>query len=233
MNRDKPYFVKRVIAYLIDFIIVTLLATVISMIFIRNDDYQVKTEQLMDLTRKYTTNEITREEYTKQFDEMNYYLTKDGVGTTVINFSVAIIYYVILCYLCHGITLGKYIMKLRIVGANNKELNVGNYFIRSLFVNMTLSNLISILFVYTMSKDTFVSIYPKVSSVLTLFLLATILFIMYRNDGRGLHDLIANTMIISTKDIPEEKENKDEIKEAEVIKEKKTTKKKSTKKDVK
>lgn len=231
MNRDKPYFVKRVIAYLIDFIVVTLLATAISMVFIKNDNYQMKTEQLMELTRKMTTGEITREEYTKQFDEMNYYVTKEGIGTRVINFSISIIYYVILCYLCHGITLGKYIMKLRIVGANNKELNVGNYFIRSLFINMILSDLISILFIYTMNKDTFISIYPKVSSVLTLFLLATILFIMYRNDGRGLHDILANTMIISTKDIKEEE--KEEVKEAEIIKEKKTNKKKSTKKDVK
>ena len=71
MNRDKPYFVKRVIAYLIDFIVVTLLATAISMVFIKNDNYQMKTEQLMELTRKMTTGEITREEYTKQFDEMN------------------------------------------------------------------------------------------------------------------------------------------------------------------
>ena len=64
MNRDKPYFVKRVIAYLIDFIVVTLLATAISMVFIKNDNYQMKTEQLMELTRKMTTVEITREEYT-------------------------------------------------------------------------------------------------------------------------------------------------------------------------
>lgn len=230
MNRDKPYFVKRVIAYLIDFLVVTLLATAISMVFIKNDNYQHKTEQLMELTKKMTTNEITRDEYTKQFDEMNYYLTKEGIGMTVINCSTAIVYYVILCYLCHGITLGKYIMKLRIVSANDKELNVGNYFIRSLFVNMVLSNLISIIFVCTMNKNTFISIYPKVSSILTLFLLATVLFTMYRNDGRALHDLMANTMIIDTKDISNEKE---EIKEAEVIKEKKTTKKKSTKKDVK
>ena len=230
MNRSKPYFAKRVIAYIIDFVVVSLLATAISMVFIRNDNYQMKTEQLMELTRKMTTGEINREEYSKQFDELNYYLTKEGIGTTVINFSVSVVYYVILCYLCKGITLGKYIMKLRIVGSKDKELNIGNYFIRGLLVNMMLSSFISVIFIYTMNKETFISVYPKVSSVLTLFLLATILFIMYRNDGRGIHDLASNTMVINTKDIEEEKE---EIKEAEVIKEKKTTKKKSTKKDVK
>lgn len=232
MDREKPYFIKRVVAYAIDFIIVTLLATVLSMILIKNTaSYQQKTEQLLELTRKYTAGEISKEQYSKDFDELNYYVTREGVGTTIINCSTAIVYYVILCYFCHGITLGKYLMKLRIVSNNSKDLNIGNYLIRGLFVNLILSNLVSVIFVYTMSKSTFVSIYPKVSSVLTLFLLVTVLFIMYRNDGRALHDLMANTKVISTKGTKEE--NNDSVKEAEVITEKKTTRKRNTKKDVK
>ena len=111
-KKEKPYFLRRSIAYLIDIIIVTLLATVISMIFIDNTNYQKKSEELMQLTKKYTDGEITREEYSKEFDTLNYYVTKEGIGTTIANCSVAIVYYVILCYFCHGITLGKYIMKL-------------------------------------------------------------------------------------------------------------------------
>ncbi len=222
-NREKPYFLRRVVAYLIDIIFVMLLSTAITMVFMNTTQYQKRTEELMNLTKSYTSGEITKEQYSTQFDEMNYYLTKDGVGTTIVNCSVAVVYFVILCYFCHGITLGKYIMKLRIVSANEKELNMGHYLIRGLFANLILSNLVSIVFVLTMNKETFVSIYPKVSNVLTIILLATILFIMYRNDGRGLHDLLANTKVISTK---EDKNNKDqEIKEAKVIEEKKVEKK--------
>ena len=233
-NLDKPSFLKRVVAYLIDIILVTLLSTAISMLFIDNTNYKAQTEQLMNLTSKYTSNEITREEYTKQFDELNYYLTKEGVGTTIVNCSVALVYYVILCYFCQGITLGKYLMKLRIVSSNDKELNMGHYLIRGLFANLILSNLISIIFVYSMNKDTFVSIYPKASNVLTVFLLASIIFVMYRKDGRGLHDLMSNTKVINTK--VKIQETKEEIKEANVIEEKKVenvTKKKTTKKRTK
>lgn len=226
-REEKPYFFRRVLAYLIDIILVTLLSTAISMVFIDNTSYKSKTDELMNLTKQYTEQKITQEEYSKQFDELNYYLTKEGVATSIVNCSVAIFYYVILCYFCHGITLGKYIMKLKIESANGKELNLGHYLIRGLFVNLILSNLVSIIFVSTMNKDTFVSVYPKISSVLSLFLLATILFIMYRNDGRGLHDLISNTKVISTKGliIEEVKENKEEVVDANVIEEKPTTKK--------
>ena len=194
------------------------------MVFINNNDYQLRTEQMIDLTRKLSSNEITNEEYTKESNELNYYLAKESVGTTAIMASVTIVYFVVLSYFCHGITLGKYLMKLRVVSANDKELNILNYLLRSLFINLILSNLFSVIFVSLMSKDTFISIYPRVNNILSLFILVTILFITYRNDGRGLHDFMANTKIISTK-VKTIKEENEEVKEAKVIDEKKIVKK--------
>jgi len=237
-SNEKPYFLKRVVAYLIDLILVMLLSTSITMVFINTDNYRNRTEELMNLTKSYSEGKITKEEYSAQFDEMNYFVTKEGVGTSIVTCSVSLVYYVILCYFCHGITLGKYIMKIRIVGNNDKKLTIGHFLIRALLVNLILSNLISIIFVSTMNQSTFVSIYPKVSNVLTIFLLATLLCMTYRNDGRGLHDILASTKVISTKEkkIKEEvkeeikEEVKDEVVEAKVIEEKKLSNKKSTNK---
>ena len=236
VNREKPFLLKRVVAYLIDMIFVSVLATAISLVFINNTNYGKQAEQLIKLTEKYANKEITVEEFSQQSEELNYYLTKESVGTTIVTFSVAIVYYVVLCYYCNGITLGKYLMKLRIVSANENKLNAGNYLLRALFANLILSNLISIVFVLSMNKDTFTSIYPKINNVLSLFLLVTMLFIMYRNDGRGLHDLIANTKVISTKEVKLNVEVTDaNVIEEKQIEEKKTDKKtnKSKKKEAK
>ena len=53
-QKEKPYFLRRAVAYLIDMIFVALLATAISMVFINNEKYQSQTAQLMELTKKYT-----------------------------------------------------------------------------------------------------------------------------------------------------------------------------------
>ena len=131
-------------------------------------------------------------------------------------------------------------MKLRIDSANAKDLNMGNYLKRALFVNMILSNLVSIIFIYTLNKETFITLHPKISSVLSVFLLVTLLFMMYREDGRGLHDLMANTIVISTKELRSDVTVENEVKDAKVIEEKeikeekpKKTTKKKTKKEVK
>ena len=230
MNKEKPYFLKRAVAYLIDLIIVMLLAGILSTIFVNNDNYRNESQKLLELSANYTSGNITKEEFTQEFDNINYYLTKDSVNVTVINLSVAIVYYVILCYYCGGITLGKYIMKLRIVSGNDKDLNIGNFLIRGLLVNMILSNIVSVLLVSLLNKESFIAIYPKISNVLTLFLLVTLAVIMYREDGRGLHDLLANTKVISTKEPKNKKQAKEEITEAKVIEEKTT--KKNSKKEV-
>ena len=239
MNKEKPYFLKRFAAYFIDMIIVSILASIISVVFVNNTKYQNASKELMTLTEKYTKNEITKDEYTKQFDELNYTMTKENVDVTIINCSVGLVYYVILCYFCHGITLGKYLMKTRIISSKDKELNMGNYLLRSLFVNLLLSNILSVVLVSLLDKSSFISIYPKVSNVLTLFMLASVVFMMYREDGRGLHDMISGTRVISTKGIKKnEEEVKEEVVEAKVIEEKTTKKsteekKKTTKKTTK
>ena len=229
MNREKPYFLKRVIAYLIDLIIVMLLSGILSLIFIKNEDYKNESKELLGLTAKYSEGTITQEEYSKEVANINYYLTKDSVGVNIITIGVSIVYYVILCFYCGGITLGKYIMKLRIVSSNDKKLNIGHYLLRGLLVNLILTNIISVVMVSLLNKDTFISVYPRVSNVLTIFLLVTLVFIMYREDGRGLHDLIANTKIVSTKK-GKNNEISEEVKEANVIEEKALSKKKNIKK---
>ena len=229
MNREKPYFLKRVIAYLIDLIIVMLLSGILSLIFIKNEDYKNESKELLGLTAKYSEGTITQEEYSKEVANINYYLTKDSVGVNIITIGVSIVYYVILCFYCGGITLGKYIMKLRIVSSNDKKLNIGHYLLRGLLVNLILTNIISVVMVSLLNKDTFISVYPRVSNVLTIFLLVTLVFIMYREDGRGLHDLIANTKIVSTKK-SKNNEISEEVKEANVIEEKALSKKKNIKK---
>lgn len=226
MNREKPYIYKRVIAYVIDLLIVTVLSGIITLVFTNSSQSDASTQKLLDLTSKMTSGEITREEYTKQFDEINYQVTKESVPVTAITCGVTIVYFVIMCYYCHGITLGKYLMKLKITSASNKELNLGNYLLRSLIINMLLTNLVSIILVCSLSKESFLSIYPKVSNIFTIIILVSFIFMMYREDGRGLHDMISGTKIVNFK--KKEEETKEEITEAKIVEEKKTNRKKKS-----
>ena len=231
MNKMKPKMYKRFVAYFIDIIVVTLLSGLITVIFTDTTKYDATNKEVLEVTRQMLEDKENAEKYTERLVELNYDLTVNSVNVTIITIGVTLVYFVIMSYFCHGITLGKYIMKIKIVGNNDKELNIFNYFLRSLIINNVLSNLASIIMVYSLSKSDFIKYGDKISNIFTILLITTLILMMYREDGRGLHDLIGSTKVVDI-DTEEKVETKEAIQDANIINEKKkeTTKKKSTKK---
>ena len=178
--KTKPKIYKRFLAYVIDYIIITLLAGVLSLLLINSEKYNEDTQKVLKLTEQYVNKEIELEEYQTKYNEYNYDLTLDSVGVTGITIGVTVIYFVVMCYFCHGITLGKYIMKIKIVSANDKELNIFNYLLRSLIVNSLLSNIVTIVMVKCLSKQSFLNSYAYVSDAFSILLIVTFIFMIYR-----------------------------------------------------
>ena len=219
MTRKKPYMYKRFIAYFIDLLAIALIAGSLAVIFNVSKKADKDTEKIFQVYEKYANKEITREEFVEEYNNTNYELTINSKEVTIITIAVTIIYYVIMCYFCHGITLGKYIMKIRIVSANERKLNILNYLLRSLIINSILSNLVSLILVSTLSKDSYISISSKISNGFTIIMVISFIFMMYRDDGRGLHDLISNTKVIDLK--KDKKEETEKIEEATIVSEEK------------
>lgn len=215
--KTKPSLFKRIISYFIDLLIIALLSGILSTVFVNTEISDFQTRRLLDLTTKMASESISREEYNTRIEEVNYDVTKESVPVTSITCIVTIIYYVVMCYYCKGITLGKYLMKLQIKSSNNKELTLGNYFVRSLIINMLLMNLVSVLLVSFLSKQSFIGIYSKINNVFTVLMLLSFIIMIYREDGRGLHDLISGTVVIDLR--KEQEESSKTINDATVVEE--------------
>ena len=225
MKSKKPYIYKRVIAFIIDTLIVTIISGLLTIMFTNNEQYDADNKKLLELTQKMISEKQDQDKYMEELNEINYNLTKDSINVTIITIGISVIYYSIMCYFCQGITLGKYILKLKITSANDKPLNIFNYFLRSLIINSILSNIVTIVLINTLSKESYINISGRVGNVFTVLMVVSFIMMMYRDDGRGLHDIIGNTKVISTKDL-EEKEEPKEIEEATIVEEKKQSNKK-------
>lgn len=183
---------------------------------------------------KYEDNEISKEEYNQIVKEINnefdflakdyvYKLNKQGVFNSIITLTCTLLYFGILQYFLKGQTIGKKLLKLKVVSASDKKLNILNYILRSLIVNDILLNVIGTTLLLLVSKklylqvDNILSILVSVSEAIIIFLVLT------REDQRGLHDLLFNTKVISTEEYKEEKtmevisknKNKDKVIEAD------------------
>lgn len=215
MNKEKPYIYKRVIAYFIDMLLITFISVILVNYVVKNENYMESSNKLMDLINQTVSGNISQEEYNSQYNNLSYEMNKESVDVTIIMCAVSVVYYVIIAYCADGQTLGKKIMRIKIVSNNGKNLHINNYLIRSLLINNILLDIISSALIIFLSKANYITYYSKVSSVFSLFLMTTLVLMFFSNNGRGLHDIIANTKIVNVK--RDEIEVTNEIKEAEYV----------------
>lgn len=161
------------------------------------------------IVSKYDDKEISKGEYTKITKELNqkfdniakdyvYILNKESIPNTIITLVCTLLYFGIIQYFLKGQTIGKKLLKLKIVSSSDKNISVLNYLLRSLIVNDVFLNAIGLVFLVFSSKN----IYQQADNILQVLVSvveAIIIFlVLTREDSRGLHDLLCHTKVIST-----------------------------------
>ena len=228
---------KRIGAYLIDFIVITLISMILTkMSFInpKYDEYVEVTNKYNEILSDYYEKEIDIDELNEEVNEISYEMNKSGYVYLIGDIVVIILYFGVFNYVYKGQTLGKKLMNLQIISNKDKPLKIFNYFIRCIILNGIIMDIITLIAI-CFSKSTYYDVYRIGSNINMMFQIIIFLSIMFSVSGRGLHDIIVGTKVINTKVSNEEvvKENKEEeIKEkVEIIKPAKGNKKKGVKKD--
>lgn len=182
---------------------------------------------------KYEDDKITNGEYKKIVEKVNeefdkvakdytYILGKQGISNSIITLVCTLLYFGVIQYFLKGQTIGKKLLKLKVVSASDKKINIINYLLRSLIVNDVLLNGIGIIFLLTANKKIYTSASNTISLLISIVEAIIIFLVMTREDERGLHDLLFNTKVISQekekteeKSIEEKDDSKKKIIEAE------------------
>lgn len=212
---------KRLIAYLIDAFFVFLLATLLTSNSYINKDYNkykktyeeyVKIYDAYEndvelLEERYEDKLILEEEYKQILTEIDnnfnakekeysYKLSKLSIIPSIINILVVLLYFVVIQYCFYGKTIGKKIMKLKVVSSKGKDLTIFNYFVRSLILNNVLIDTLNIIAIIILKQSQFF-VYNQIIYVISYILEVTIsLMIIFDKEGRGLHDLVATTKVV-------------------------------------
>ena len=117
----------------------------------------------------------------------------------IIRIGVLILYFGVLAYLLKGQTLGKKILKLQVVPNKGSTLNPGLFILRSVIITNLVFETISLILLIYCSKNTYFEYNSLIANLGDLLYIIIIGCIILRDDERGLHDLICNTKVISTK----------------------------------
>ncbi|MBR3660362.1 MAG: RDD family protein [Bacilli bacterium] len=225
----KPLSYKRIVAYFIDILIITVLSTLLTYFLPENKEYESSATEYLDLLNQYTNKEIEQEDFTTQSADAVYSMNRNSVTVTVVTTVLTISYFVVYAYFMEGQTLGKKLMKIKIVSNDKHKLTMNNYLIRGLLINSILMNILGIIFILGLNKTTYIKVNDITTYLFGFIYVITFGMVLFRDDKRGLHDFLAGTKVIAItdkKEVVEEekeevKEKDDKLKDAEIIGEKK------------
>ncbi len=225
---------KRIVAYIIDYFVITLISSAlvyITFINPRYDEYVETSKAYNEIIQDYYDREIDATELTEQTRELSYELNSNGYVYTIGSIVIIFLYYGVFVYFTKGQTLGKKIMGIKIVSNKGGNLKLHNYFIRAFILNGVIMNLLTLIAI-CFPESTYLTIYTAATNMDTILTIVIFLMVLFYKDGRGLHDILAGTKVIDIRDENQEEviEESKETEEVEIIKPKKA-KKESKKKD--
>lgn len=140
-------------------------------------------------------------DYQKKYEDLAYKIAKNSSISSVIYIIVTILYFGIFNLVTDGQTLGKKIFKLKIVSSDDGKPNIVSYLIRSVLLYNTIYYLVSLIGIYTLNKENYYLVTNIVYQIQYYIQIIIICMVMLRTDGRGLHDILAKTKVISINDI--------------------------------
>mgnify|MGYP000684766858 FL=1 len=187
---------KRIIAFVIDIVIVSLVVSLINLLPLDpyKDKYKDAYEKYNEVVQKSTEDE--KNDYKDEIIELNYEVYKYRTYSSMFSATALILYFGVLPLVMNGQTLGKKIMKLRVVSNNEKKLNFWKYLIRIVILNNIWLSLINVGAVYVVSGVKFYYVTYVISMLSSLIYMLNLIMVMFRKDNRGLHDMVAGTKVI-------------------------------------
>ncbi len=195
-REEKALFIKRLIAFCIDTVIISFIASLLSMPFIDSKAITELQDKQFSSYKKYTKNEINYEEYLIEFSDVSYKLAREEGVVSIITILLVIVYFVIYQLRNNGQTFGKKLMKIRII-SDNGELSTNQMIFRTFITDYLLLYIISFIFMLFLSKNNYYSCVAIFSGLQFLVLAVSCFMIMFREDGRGVQDILCKTRVIN------------------------------------
>lgn len=193
---------KRVMAYLMDFLFITILVSFIVNIKIINpylDKYRETYDKYNNLIIDVNENKLDTEsdEYKTKMVDLTYDLNKYRVVSASISSILFLGYFGALQYILNGQTLGKKIMKIKVTSVSDKKLTILHFLTRSVILNNILFSIILIVGVYVFNKNNYYNLSLIITYIELLIMSLIVLMIVLRKDNRGLHELITSTKVVA------------------------------------
>ena len=200
----KAMFSQRVLAFLIDLFILSIITSLITMFIPINDTATKLYEEQNRVLEGYVEGTVPMEEYVNQMIDLGYDISKQTVIISIVSIVISLLYYVVYPCYNNGQTFGKKLMKIKIKKTNDKELSMNDLLIRSMINNSVLVNIINVILVLFLSEDLYLSTSSLVGVIQYIVLIISLIMIAFTKNAQGLHDKVVHTEVVMVNTVKED-----------------------------
>ncbi len=193
----KASFTQRLVAYLIDIILISFIVSLISLPFIDQDSINNLNEDSKNIATKYLAQEIDTKAYLDEFSSLSYQLDRQEGVVILITIFVSIVYFVLYQFYKSGQTIGKKIMKIKVISEED-TLSINTLVIRSVIINSIFYQIVRVALVSFINNSVdYMSIKFALEGIQNLIIIVSALMILYSKNKKGIHDIIAKTSVVN------------------------------------
>ena len=200
----KAMFSQRVLAFLIDLVIISIITSLITMFVPVNDTATKLYEEQNRVLEGYVEGSISMEEYVNQMVDLSYDISRQTVIVSIVTIVISLLYYVVYPCYNNGQTFGKKLMKIKIKKTNDTELSMNDLLIRSMINNSILVNIINIVLVLFLNKNIYLTTSSLFSTIQYLVLIISLIMIAFTKNAQGLHDKVCKTEVVQADTVKED-----------------------------
>ena len=200
----KAMFSQRVLAFLIDLLLLSIICSLITMFVPVNDTATKLYDEQNRVLEGYVEGTVSMEEYVNQMVDLGYDISKQTVIISIVGVVISLLYYVVYPCYNNGQTFGKKLMKIKIKKTNDKELSMNDLLIRSMINNSILVNIINVALVLFLGKNLYLSTSSFVSVIQYLVLTISLIMIAFTKNAQGLHDKVCKTEVVVADTVKED-----------------------------
>lgn len=191
----KVPFLKRFCAYMVDFLIIYMIVFLITLFVPVSDSYSKSIEERDALASQVVDGEIDYATYFDQYNEKSYYVVKEGAVFILVQFVVYMAYFGTFAYYNNGQTFGKRFMKIRIKSSSGNSMSHFNFIVRSIVLYGLYADIITVFLSYLLPCS-YANYIFAITYVQAFIVYASLFMILFRKDGRGIHDFISNSKVV-------------------------------------
>ena len=190
--------IKRFLAFLIDFIFIMTFSSLVCEIRFLNPNYDKAYsagEKYYDLLEDVMNNNVDFDN--NMITDVIYDVEVNTISNSIIQIVSFVLYYVGFQKWNNGQTIGKKIMKIKVVGKNTDKVSIASYLLRTIILFGLYGEIISIVMIKLCNKDIYLNLMLILNNLVIIMYYVNAFMVILRKDHLGLHDKIAKTRVIS------------------------------------